>query len=193
MSQSTNVCEMSFETKNGLYRHQSYDSKHTELLEKVFGSGDEPMERVYDSEEEFYYLRPKPKIEIKPQTERIPKIESKPQTESKLKDDTKAIIKPETNPPTKLKPKTEDSIYSRIKYECKECLREFKNKIALTTHSYSYNCRYLENTKYFDINSSQNMKEFYITDKAGNYIEDIDEAANYSLEEIKRCYQFRKF
>ena len=44
---------------------------------------------------------------------------------------------------------------------------------------------YLENTEDSDINSSQNMREFYITDKGGNYIEDIDEATNYSLEEIK--------
>ena len=36
------------------------------------------------------------------------------------------------------------------------------------------------------------MKEFYITDKAGNYIEDIDEAINNSLEEIGNCYQHRK-
>ena len=36
------------------------------------------------------------------------------------------------------------------------------------------------------------MKEFYITDKAGNYIEDIDEAINNSLEEIKNCYQSAK-
>ena len=35
------------------------------------------------------------------------------------------------------------------------------------------------------------MKEFYITDKAGNYIEDIDEAIINSLEEIRNCYQFR--
>ena len=33
------------------------------------------------------------------------------------------------------------------------------------------------------------MREFYITDKAGNYIEDIDEAIDNSLEEIKKCYQ----
>ena len=33
------------------------------------------------------------------------------------------------------------------------------------------------------------MSEFYITDKGGNHIEDIDEATNYSLEEIKICYQ----
>ena len=36
------------------------------------------------------------------------------------------------------------------------------------------------------------MKEFYITDKAGNYIKDIDEAINNSLEEIKNCYQYWK-
>ena len=51
---------------------------------------------------------------------------------------------------------------------------------------------YLENTEDFDINSSQNMREFYITDKGGNYIEEIDQATDYSLEEIKNCYQFRK-
>ena len=36
------------------------------------------------------------------------------------------------------------------------------------------------------------MREFYITDKSGNYIEDIDESTNYSLEEIKNFYQFRR-
>ena len=51
---------------------------------------------------------------------------------------------------------------------------------------------YLENTEDFDINSSQNMRQFYITDEGGHYIEDIDEATNYSLEEIKNFYQFGK-
>ena len=36
------------------------------------------------------------------------------------------------------------------------------------------------------------MRELYITDKGGNYIEDIDEATINSLEEVKNCYQFRK-
>ena len=36
------------------------------------------------------------------------------------------------------------------------------------------------------------MKEFYITDKAGNYIEDIDEVFNNSMQDIKNCYQYRK-
>ena len=36
------------------------------------------------------------------------------------------------------------------------------------------------------------MKEFFIADKAGSYIEDIDEAINNSLEETKNCYQYIK-
>ena len=103
---------------------------------------------------------------------------------------TRDIIKTETK--TKSKPKTENNIYSKIRYECKECHEEFRNKIALTNHSYSHNRKYLENTEDFDINSSQNMRKFYITDKGGNYFEDIDEATNYSIEEIKNCYQFRR-
>ena len=166
MSQSTNtsvvnfcdVCNLSFESKKGLYRHQSYDLKHKELLGKMFESEEEEIsERVYNSDEDDYVYKPKV--------------------------NTKDIIK--------TKVKNENNIYSKIKYECKECHEEFRNKIALTAHSYSHNCKYLENTEDFDINSSQNMREF-ITDKGGNYIEDIDEATNYSLEEIKNCYQFRK-
>ena len=151
----------------------------------MFGSDDESMGRVYDSEEENYYLRPKPKIRVYVKLRVNPKL-------SKFKDNTKDIIKPKAHPPTKPRTKTEDSIYSTIKYECKECQTESKNRIALTTHSYSHNRKYLENTEHFDINSSQNMKEFYITDKAGNYIEDIDEAVNNSLNELKTGYHFRK-
>ena len=173
MSHSTNsnvpsvnfcdVCDLSFESKKGLYRHQSYDPKHKELLEKMFDSD-------LDGDEADYVLSPK----------------------TKPKDDTKDIIKTKTETKDKTETKPEDNIYTRIKYECKECNQEFRNKIALTTHSYSQNRKYLENTEDFDINSSQNMRKFYITDKGGNYIEDINEATNYSLEEIINCYQFRK-
>ena len=51
MSQSTNtnvinfcdVCNLSFESKKALYRHQSYDLKHKELLEKMFESEEEEI------------------------------------------------------------------------------------------------------------------------------------------------------
>ena len=164
MSQSKNtsvinfcdVCSLSFESKKDLYRHQSYDLKHKELLEKMFESEEEEiLEKVYNSDEDDYIIK----------------------TEDIIKTKTKGVPQPENN------------IYSKIKsakpfhgYECKECHEEFRNKTALTTHSYSHNRKYLENTEDFVINSSQNMREFYITDKSGNYIEDIDQATNYSLE-----------
>ena len=116
MSQSTNtsvinfcdVCNLSFESRKGLYRHQSNDLKHKELLEKMFESEEEEIsETVYNSDEDDYII--------------------------------------------KTKIKTEDSIYSKIKYECKESHEEFRNEIDLTTHSYSHNRRYLENREDFDI------------------------------------------
>ena len=74
----------------------------------------------------------------------------------------------------------------------KNVMMNLRNKITLNNHSYSHNRKYLENTEDFDIDSSQNKREYYITDKGGIYIEDIDEATNYSLEEIKNCHEFRK-
>ena len=101
----------------------------------------------------------------------------------KLKQKLKLKLKQKLN-----QKQTENNIYSKIRFICKECHEEFRSKVALTTHSYSHNRMYLENTEDFDINSSQkNMREIYITDKGGNYIEDIGEATNYSLEEIINC------
>ena len=68
MSQSTNtsvinfcgVCNLSFETKKGLYRHQSYDLKHKELLEKIFESKEEEIsETVYNLDEDDYIIKTK--------------------------------------------------------------------------------------------------------------------------------------
>ena len=75
------VCNLSFESKKDLYRHQSYDLKHKDLLQKMFESEEEEIsERVYNSNEDDYIIK--------------------------------------TKPATKPKTKTEDSIYSKIKYEC---------------------------------------------------------------------------
>ena len=144
---------------------------------------DEILENVYNQDEDDYILKPKDN------TKNL--VKSKTETKAKTKTDSETSVNLQNNSvePLRRWSKThgDNNIYTRIKYECKECHEEFRNKIALTTHSYSHNRKYLEKTEYFDINSSQNMRGFYITDKAGNYIEDIDEAINNSLEEIKNC------
>ena len=64
--------------------------------------------------------------------------------------------------------------------------------IAINTQLFSNNRKHLENTEDYDKNSSQNMREFFFTDMYENYSNDIDEAVNYSLEEMENCYQFRR-
>ena len=192
MSHSTNsnvdfcdVWDLSFETKKGLYRHQSYDSKHKELLEKMF----ELRSSFTDFDDEAS-INCKPKAEgalpRSPQPKHIPKNMVKMYDPD---EDEYYLIHKGASP---LVPQTKECIFSGIKFTCKECHQEFRNQTALNIHRYSHNHKYLENTEYFDINSSQNMREFYITDKAGNYIEDLNDAINNSLDEIKNCYQFRK-
>ena len=84
-----------------------------------------------------------------------------PKPKLKLKMTPKIILNLNQKP----QPKPIDIIYSGIKYECKERHAELRNKIVLTTHSFSHNRKNLENTGYFVIISSQNMKKLYITDK----------------------------
>ena len=80
MPQSTNtsvinfcdICNLSFETKKGLYRHQSYDLTHKELLEKTFESEEEEiLERVYNSDEDDYIIETRAKAETKIKTDII--------------------------------------------------------------------------------------------------------------------------
>ena len=97
MSHSTNsnvtsvnfceICNLSFETKKGLHRHQSYDPKHKELLEKMFDlrssftdsdldeaiteastkteAPTKTIEKKYDSDGDFIYAKPSTKTELK--------------------------------------------------------------------------------------------------------------------------------
>ena len=97
MSHSTNsnvtsvnfcdVCNLSFETMKGLYRHQSCDPKHKELLEKMFDlrssfnycdlveaiteastkteSSTKTIEKIYDSDGDFIYVKPLLKLKLK--------------------------------------------------------------------------------------------------------------------------------
>ena len=84
MSQTTNTsvinicdfCNLSFESKKGLYRHQSYDLKHKELLEIMFcrrmeSAEEELSERVYNSDEDDYIIRTKTKTKDNIKTKNI--------------------------------------------------------------------------------------------------------------------------
>ena len=82
MSQSTstsviNFCDVSnysFESKKGLYRHQSYDLKHKELLEELFESEEEEiLESVNNSDEDDYIIKTRAKAEAKTKTDIIKK------------------------------------------------------------------------------------------------------------------------
>ena len=83
----------------------------------------------------------------------------------KLKITLKILLKIKPRLNLKLKLKIVSTL--ELSLNVKNVMQILELTIALTTHSYIHNCKYLENTEYFDINSSQNMKEFYITDKAG--------------------------
>ena len=90
MSQSTNtsvinfcdVYNLSFESKKALYRHQSYDLKHKELLEKLFESEEEDiLEKLYNSDEDDYIIKTKTKTKDIIKSKDIIKTETETKTE----------------------------------------------------------------------------------------------------------------
>ena len=125
------ICDLTFETRKQFVEHNLSD-EHLNKARKAYEDEveDEILEKVYNPDEDDYVLRSQ-------------------DLRSSFANNTKDIIKTKTETETKAKTKTDtdDNIYIRIKYECKECHEEFRNKIALTTHSYSHNCKYLENTE----------------------------------------------
>ena len=125
------ICDLAFETRKQFVKHNLSDEPLNRARKEYEDElEDETREKVHNSDEDDYVLRPK-------------------DLRSSFANNTKDIFKTKTETETKAKSKTdtEDNIYTRIKYECKECQEEFRNKIALTTHSYSHNRKYLENTE----------------------------------------------
>ena len=171
MSQSTNtsvinfcdVCNLSFESKKGLYRHQSYDLKHKELLEKMFESEEEEiLERVYNSDEDDYIIKTRAKAETKTKTDIIK---------------TKEIIKTET--------KTEPCWVCGDKFKNQIALQTHMNKhmresVISTDPSIANN---------YTSKSSFNQRQLYIT-KSGSY---INEPIDYILDGFKpfKSYKYK--
>ena len=159
---------MAFETRKQFVKH-NLSIEHLNRARKEYeyevedpqsGFTDETRERVYNSDEDDYVLRPKDlRSSFAKNTKNI--IKTKTETKAKTKTDSETSVNLQKNSVEPLrgwsKIHGDNNIYTRIKYECKKCHEEFRNEIALTTHSYSNNLKYLENTECFDINSSQNM------------------------------------
>ena len=88
-----NVCNLSFESKKGLYRHQSYDLKHKELLEKMFEFEEEKeiSERVYNPDEDDYIIKTRDIIKTETKTKTKPK--TKKTSTLKLSINVKDVMK----------------------------------------------------------------------------------------------------
>ena len=180
MSQSTNisvinfcdVCNLSLESKRGLYRHQSNDLKHKELLEKLFESEEEEIsKRVYNSDEDDYIIKTRAKAETKTKTDIIK---------------TKDIIKTETETGMEIA-KTEP---------CWVGGNKFKNQTGLQTHMNKYmresvistdlrsSCTDPSFADTYTIKSSFIQRQLYDT-KPVSYINDINEPIDYILDGFK--------
>ena len=132
-----------------LYRHQSYDLKHKELLEKMFESEEEEiLEKAYNSDEDDYIIKTKTK------------------TKNIIK--TKDIIKTET--------KTEP---------CWVCGDKFKNQIDLQTHMDKHWGENVVLNDNYNIKSSFNQRQLYITKSNGSFIKDINEPIDCILDKFK--------
>ena len=99
------MCDLAFETWKQFIKH-NLSVEHLHRARKVYEEEveDKTRQRVNAAEEDDYILKHK----------------------TITKDKTKDIIK--TKPSTNAKTKTADNIYTRIKFECKECHKEFRKK-----------------------------------------------------------------
>ena len=125
------ICDLAFETRKQFVKHNLSD-EHLNRARKEYEDEveDKTRERVCNSDEDDYVLRPK---DLRSSFANNTTDNNKTKTETETKAETKTD--------------TDDNIYTRIKFECKECHEEFRKKIALTTHSYSHNRMYLKTKK----------------------------------------------
>ena len=176
MSQSTNTsvinfcdfCNLSFESKKSLYRHQSYDPKHKELLEKMFESEEEEiLKKVYNSDEDDYINK----------------------TKAKTKDiiKTKNIIKTETETETKTEPcwVCADKFKNQIGLQT-HMNKHWRENVVLNDLRSSF-------ANNFNIKASFNQRQLYITKSNGSFIKEINEPVDYILDECKpfKSYKYK--
>ena len=111
------ICDLDFGIRKQFFKHNLSDEYlnkakarkeyEDEVEDPQSGFTDEILERVYNQDEDDYVLRPKD-------------LRSSPAN------NTEDIFKTKTETETKAKTKTDtdDNIYTRLKFECKECHEE---------------------------------------------------------------------
>ena len=149
------ICDLEFETKKELYKHQSYDPKHKELLEKMFASdlrssSTKLFDKFTDSDDGLLYVRPG--------------------TETGTKTDTKTETEPESEVPSE-------------NLGCWVCGNKFKNQIGLQTHMNKHWRENVSLDENYNIKSSFNQRQLYITKSNNSLIKDINEPVDYILDE----------
>ena len=193
MSRSTNsivrsvnfceFCDLVFETKKELYKHQLYDPKHKELLEKRFESDDDDQGTNSVCglptcfADDLIYVRSKTK--------------SKTENESKAKTETKTETKPE--PKTEAKTETNTKTETKSIVVCWVCGNKFKDQIGLQTHM---NKQWRENVVLndnYNFKSSINQKQLYITKSNDSFIKDFNEKVDYIIDKFKpfKSYKYK--
>ena len=114
------ICDLAFETRKQFVKHNLSD-EHLNRARKEYEYEveDEILERLYNPDEDDYSLKPKDNAKDT--------IKTKTETKAKTKTDSETSVKPLRG---WSKTHGDNNIYTRIKYECKECHEDFRNKIV---------------------------------------------------------------
>ena len=104
---------------NNLSNNLSDEHLNRARKEYEYEVENEILERLYNTDEDDYILKPKDKTKDT--------IKTKTETKAKSKTDSETSVKPLRG---LSKTHGDNNIYTRIKYECKECHEEFRNKLV---------------------------------------------------------------
>ena len=153
------------------------------------GASPENMVRMYDPDEDEYYLIPKPK----PQPQLMIKPKPIPENVERVYDpdeDDYILVPKKVLPELK---RASPPAKTQTVVPCWVCGQTFKNDIGLQTHMKKHWRENVAQDKNFNIKSSFNQRQLYITKSDDSFIKDINEPIDYILDGFKsfKSYKFK--
>ena len=147
------ICDLAFETKMQFVEHNLSD-EHLNRARNEYEDEvkDATMETVYDSDQDENFLTPNSKTTTKPKTQ----------------------IQTQSQSPTESMPK--------VVVLCWVCDEKFKNDFAQKAHKNKHWRENIASTSNYDIKSSFNHRQLYITKSNNELIENIKEPLDYILD-----------